>query len=100
MRTSYLLIFVAASLVACATRVETSSATVAQWQDRDISDLIDTIGPFDTTSIKGDTRKYNWARFGNCRLTALTSLDNKIVTIELEGTSQGCDVYRQKLGGS
>jgi len=100
MRTSNLLIFIAASMVACATRIETTSSTAPQWQDRDISDLIDTIGPFDTTSIKGDSRKYNWSRFGNCRLTALTSLDDKIVAIELEGTSQGCDTYRKKLGGS
>lgn len=86
-------------MAACAHYVETSSATIAQWKDRDISKLIDAIGPYDTTSIKGDSRTYNWFRFGNCRLTAHTSLDDKIQTIDLEGTGQACDeVYRQKLG--
>ena len=101
MRARYLLISIAFSVASCAHHVETSpaSSTLASWEDRDISDLIDTIGPFDTTSIKGESRAYNWSRFGNCRLTARTSLDNKILAVVLEGIGQGCDVYRQKLGG-
>ena len=65
---------------------------------RHVSELIDAVGPFDTTSIKGDSRAYNWFRFGNCRLTALTSLEGKIQKLELEGTGTGCEVYQQKLG--
>jgi hypothetical protein len=98
MKTSCLVIFVAASIVACAHYVETSSATVARWQQRDIAELIAAIGPYDTTSIKGDSRSYNWFRFGNCRLTARTTLEDKIEQIELEGTGLGCEVYRQKMG--
>jgi hypothetical protein len=99
MRTSRLVILVAVLVAACATYVETSSSTVARWEERDISELIDSIGPFDTTSIRGDSRAYNWFRFGNCHLTARTSLDGKIQKIDLKGTGQGCNVYLQKLGG-
>ena len=117
MRPSYLVIFVAVLVTACAHYVETSSSTVARWEERDVSELIAAIGPFDTTSIHGkssaydwswahsttpipgESRSYYWFRFGNCRLTARTTLDGKIEKIELEGTGQGCAVYRQKLDG-
>ena len=99
MRTSHVAILVALSLFGCAHYVETSSATITRWEQRDIDDLIEAIGPFDTTSVKGDSRSYNWFRFGMCRLTARTSLEGKIQRIELEGTGSGCDVYRKKLGG-
>jgi hypothetical protein len=95
MRTSHLAIFVAVLVAACAHYVETSSPTVARWEERDISELIAAIGPYDTTSIRGDSRAYNWFRFGNCRLTARTALDDKIQKIELEGTGLGCNVYLQ-----
>lgn len=98
MKTSFLVICTALSMVACAHYKDTSSATVARWQGHDVSELVDAIGPFDTTSIRGDSRSYNWFRFGYCRVTAHTSLDGKIENVELEGTGQGCDVYRQKLG--
>jgi hypothetical protein len=100
MKNSCLAIFIAVSMVACATKFETtSSATDSRWNNRGIAELIDVIGPFDTTTIKGDSRTYNWFRFGNCRLTAYTNLDDKIQKVELAETGQGCDVYRQKLGG-
>ena len=117
MRTSRLAIFVAVLLTACAHTVETSSPTVAHWEGRDVSELIAAVGPFDTTSIRGESgayawswahsttaipgevRLYNWLRFGTCRLTAHTSLEGKILKLEMEGTGQGCDVYVQKLGG-
>ena len=99
MRTSELVICVAVLVTGCATYVPTSSSTAARWDERDISELIAAIGPYDTTSIRGDSRSYNWFRFGACRLTASTALDDKIQKIELEGTEQGCNVYRQKLGG-
>jgi hypothetical protein len=97
---TYLGIAMAASLAACAHTVDTSSTsvTIARWEQRHVSELIDAVGPFDTTSIKGDSRAYNWFRFGNCRLTALTSLEGKIQKLELEGTGTGCEVYQQKLG--
>lgn len=99
MKATYLVIFVIVSLVACAHYVETSSATVTRWEQRNVSELIAAIGPFDTTSINGDSRSYNWFRFGSCRLTARASPDGKIQNLEMAGTTAGCDVYRQKLGG-
>jgi len=98
MKPLLLLIFVALAVGACAHYVETSSGTAGRWERRNVSELITAIGPFDTTSIHGDSRSYNWFRFGLCRLTAQTSLDGQIQKIELEGTGQGCDVYLQKLG--
>ena len=120
MRTSSLAIFAAVLVGACAHYIETgkSSPTSARWQGRDVSELIGAIGPFDTTSIKGEStsydkiwadstsvvtgeyRAYNWFRFGNCRLTAHTSLEGKILKVEMEGTGQGCNVYLEKLGGA
>jgi len=118
MRTSHLAIFLAVLVAACAHYVETSSPTVVRWEGRDVSELIGAIGPFDTTSIKGESsaydwswghsttsipgesRAYNWFRFGGCRLTAFTSLEGKILRVEMEGTGMGCDVYVRKLGTS
>jgi len=77
----------------------TTSVTVARWDGRDIAELITTLGPFDTTSIRGDSRVYEWSRFGHCHLLARTTLDGKIVKIEVEETSQGCRQYLQKMGG-
>ncbi|TMH55161.1 MAG: hypothetical protein E6H53_17490 [Betaproteobacteria bacterium] len=96
------LVFLAAALgAACATHLESSSSpTVARWEDRDVSELITAIGPYDTTSLKGDWRSYDWYRFGNCHLAARTSLEGKIQKIELEGMGFGCNVYLQKLGAS
>ena len=117
MRTSNLAIFAAVLVAACAHYIETSSPTVVRWEGRDVSELIAAIGPFDTTSIRGESssydwswahsttaipgesRLYNWFRFGMCRLTAHTSLEGKILKVEMEGTGQGCNVYLQKLGG-
>ena len=112
------LVILAAVLVgACAHYTETSSPTVTRWEGRDVAELIGAIGPFDTTSIRaesssydkawahsttaaaGEYRSYNWFRFGNCRLTAHTSLEGKILKVEMEGTGQGCNVYLEKLGG-
>jgi hypothetical protein len=118
MRTSHLVIFVAALLAACAHYTETSSPTVARWEARDLSELIAAIGPYDTTSIRGESGSYDWSwahpttsipgesrwyawfRFGKCRLTAHTSLEGKILKVEMEGTGEGCNVYLQKLGGA
>jgi hypothetical protein len=99
MRISPLVALTSIALSACATYVGSSSPTVARWEDRDISELIAAIGPYDTTSVKGDWRSYDWFRFGNCHLNARTSLEGKIQKVELEGTGLGCNVYLQKLGG-
>ncbi len=117
MRSSRLIILAVTLVASCATYVVgPSSQTVTRWEGRDVSELIAIIGPFDTTSIRGESssydsswahytasiqgesRLYNWFRFGRCRLTAHTSLEGKILKVEMEGTGTGCDVYVQKLG--
>jgi hypothetical protein len=120
MRTSSLAIFAVVLAAGCAhyTESSSSSATIKRWDGRDVAELIGVIGPFDTTSLRGesssydqswahsttaipaDYRAYNWFRFGNCRLTAFTSLEGRILKVELEGTGQGCNVYLEKLGGA
>ena len=100
MRVSNLPVLAVMLLAACATYVGSSSPMVARWEERDISELIAAIGPYDTTSVKGDWRSYDWFRFGTCHLQARTSLEGKIQKVELEGMGTGCNVYLQKLGGS
>src|SRR5215831_10513190 len=100
MRVLALPVFSLVLLTACATTVTgTSSPTVSRWEGkgRDISELVAAIGPYDTTSVKGDWRSYDWFRFGNCHVTARTSLEGKIQKLTLEGTGTGCDPYIQKL---
>jgi len=100
MRASHTIVAIFILLASCTTTYTApSSSTVARWETRDISELVATIGPFDTTSIRGDSRSYDWFRFGNCHLRAQTDLDNKIQKVELEGIGQGCNVYLEKLGG-
>ena len=118
-RTIYLILPVVTLGVACAhySATSTSSSAIARWEGRDVSELIATIGAFDTTSIRGESssydwswghsthsipgesRSYDWYRFGNCRLTAHTSLEGTILKLEMEGAGQGCNVYLQKIGG-
>jgi hypothetical protein len=98
MRASNLAVLALLLAGACAHYVETSTPRTVRWEDRDINELIAAIGPYDTTSVKGDWRSYDWFRFGQCHLVARTSLDGKIEKVELEGTGFGCDVYLQKLG--
>jgi len=98
MRTWSLAVVAAVLAGACAHYVESSSPRVVRWEDRDISELIAAIGPYDTTSVKGDWRSYDWFRFGNCHLVARTSLEGRIQKVELEGTGLGCNVYLEKLG--
>ena len=120
MQTSKLAVFAAVLVAGCAHHIDSSSSssTIARWDGRDVSELIGAIGPFDTTSVRGESslysqswanwttaipaeyRSYNWFRFGNCRLTAFTSLEGKILKVEMEGTGQGCNVYLEKLGGA
>ena len=99
MRSSCLVIAVVVLLCACAYRVgEVSSTTVKSWENRDVSELIAAIGPFDTTSIQGESRSYFWSRFGICLVTARTTREDKIVNLEVRGSTQGCSTYMQKLG--
>jgi hypothetical protein len=102
MRLSYLVVAVVVWVTACATtqHLEISSTIVTRWADRDISELITAIGPYDTTSIQGDSRSYYWNRFGNCAVTVLTSRDDKILKIDVQGTTQVCSAYMQKMGDS
>lgn len=98
MRSSYLVIAVVVWISACAHQLDISSTTVTRWENRDVSELITAIGPFDTTSIQGQTRSYYWNRFGNCQLTAHTTREEKIVKIDLQGTTLGCNTYLEKMG--
>jgi hypothetical protein len=98
MRLSYLLLASAVWLGACAQHLVISSQTVTRWQDRDIQELITVIGPVDTSTIQGGSRSYFWNRFGNCQVTAHTTLDDKIVKIDLQGTTLGCSTYLDKIG--
>jgi len=98
MRSSYLAIVVAVLMVACATKLEISSTTVARWENRNVSELITAIGPFDTTTIQGESRSYFWNRFGNCQVTAYTTREEKIVKIDVQGTTRGCNTYLEKMG--
>jgi hypothetical protein len=102
MRTSYIVLAMIVALASCATTKPVSSISspsLGHWQTRKISELVMTIGPFDATSIHRDSRSYDWFRFGNCHLQALTNLDGEIQKLELEGTGTGCDVYLDKLRG-
>lgn len=98
MRSSYLVLCVVVLVGACAHQLEISSSTVKRWENRDVSELITTIGPFDKTWIQGESRTYDWYRFGNCLVTAHTSRDEKILKIDVLGTTQGCSAYLQKMG--
>ena len=73
---------------------------MARWEGkgRDISELITAIGPYDTTSVKGDWRSYDSFRFGQCHLIARTSLEGKIQEVTMQGMGAGCNVYLEKLG--
>lgn len=98
MRSSYLVIPVVLSVGACVHQIEISSTTVTRWQNRDVSELVAAIGPFDTTSIQGDSRSYDWFRFGNCHVAVRTSRDDNILKIDVQGTTQGCSAYLQRMG--
>lgn len=98
MRSSYLVIAVVVGLGACVHQIEISPTTAMRWENRDVSELAAAIGPFDKTRIQGDSRSYDWYRFGNCRVTVHTSRDDKILKIDVQGTTRGCSVYTQKMG--
>jgi hypothetical protein len=101
MRSPSLVVAVVVCLGACAhNKLDISSTTVTRWENRNVSELITAIGPFDTTSIQGESRSYFWNRLGNCQLTAHTTREDKIVKVDVQGTSQGCGVYLQKMGES
>jgi hypothetical protein len=76
---------------------DVTTTNVTSWTGRDIEELIQVAGPYDVSSLRGDLRTYTWKR-GVCRMDARTSLDNKITTVEMMGTSQACSPYLTKLG--
>jgi hypothetical protein len=98
MRSSYLVLCVVIWMGACVHQIEVSSSTSKRWENRDVSELINTIGPYDKTLIQGDSRTYDWYRFSNCLVTAHTSREEKILKIDVVGTTQGCSVYLEKMG--
>lgn len=67
------------------------------WDGRDVADLITVIGPEDSVIINKELKSFNWFRFGNCRLTAFTATDNKIIRVETTGTVDGCSAYVEKM---
>ena len=101
MRSSYFIFAVAVWLSACAhQQLEISSTTVTRWENRNVSELITALGPFDTTSIQGEVRSYYWNRFGNCQVTARTTREDNIVKIDVQGTTRVCGTYLEKMGES
>jgi hypothetical protein len=92
MRSVFAVLMAVTSVTACA------PANVTGWTGRDIEELIQAVGPYDVSVIRGDLRTYSWHRRGSCRLDARTSLDQKIITVETMGTSQGCSVYLRRMG--
>ena len=81
----------------CAARWDTVVAKHG-WDGRDVADLIAAVGPEDSVIINKESKSFNWFRFGNCRLTAFTTLDNRIINVETEGSTEGCEVYIKKMG--
>lgn len=96
MRPAHLVFFLLLLMTACAHRVERVEA-VQSWNGRDVSELIEAIGPFETTIVQRGTKSYHWFRFGDCRVTARVSPDDKILDIETVGTIQGCSTYLQRM---
>ena len=99
MRSWFAVLMAVASVTACAgLGGDTTTTNITGWTGRDIEELIQVAGPYDASRIRGDSRTYSWHRRGSCRLDARTSLDNKIATVEMVGTSQGCSPYLTKFG--
>lgn len=98
---SYLAVLVALiSVTACAQKVgDVTTTNVTGWTGRDIEELIQVAGPYDMSLLRGDVRSYTWRRT-SCRMDARTSLDTKITTVEMLGTSQACSPYLTKLDGA
>jgi hypothetical protein len=69
----------------------------SSWEGKEISELVAVLGPFETSLIQRGIKSYNWFRFGNCRLTARVSSDDRITEIETEGTVDGCHTYLERL---
>ncbi|HZQ63160.1 MAG TPA: hypothetical protein VFC24_17520 [Casimicrobiaceae bacterium] len=84
------------ALEGCATRWDTVVAKHG-WDGRDVADLVAAVGPEDSVIINKESKAFNWFRFGNCRLTAFTTLDNRIISVETEGSTEGCEVYIKKM---
>jgi hypothetical protein len=98
MRSWFAVLMAVTSVTACA--LLGGSRNVTGWTGRDIEELIQVVGPYDLSVIRGDLRTYTWHRRGSCRLDARTSrADNKIVLVETMGTVQGCSVYLDRMGG-
>jgi hypothetical protein len=97
MRSWFAVLMAVTSVTACALRGDVTTTNVTGWTGRDIEELIQVAGPYDVSRLRGDLRTYTWQR-ATCRMDARTSLDNKITTVEMIGTSQGCSAYLTKRG--
>jgi len=96
MRSWFAVLMAVTSVTACAGG-NVMTTNVTGWTGRDIEELIQVAGPYDVSRLRGDLRTYTWQR-ATCRMDASTSLDNKITTVEMIGTSQGCSAYLTKRG--
>ena len=97
MRSWFAVLMAVTAVTACAVRGDVTTTNITGWTGRDIEELMQVTGPYSVSRIRGDLRTYTWQRH-SCRLDAHTSLDNKITTVEMVGTSQGCSPYLPKLG--
>ena len=100
MRSWFAVLLAVTSVTACAALRgggDVTTTNVTGWTGRDIEELIQVAGPYDESRLRRDLRTYTWQRT-TCRMNARTSLDNKITTLEMIGTSQGCSPYLTKLG--
>jgi hypothetical protein len=95
MRSWFAVLMTVTSVTACAGG-DVTTTNVTGWTGRDIEELVQVAGTYDVSRIQGGMRTYIWRRL-SCRLEARTSLDNKITTVEMMGTSRGCS-HLTKLG--
>ena len=97
MRSWFAVLMAVTAVTACAVRGDVTTTNITGWTGRDIEELTQFAGPYSVSRIQGNFRTYTWQR-ESCRLDARTSLDNKISTVEMMGTSQACSPYLKKLG--
>ena len=102
MRSSYIVIAVVVPYGRLrATKLEISSipsTTVTRWENRNVSELITAIGPFDTTSIQGELEVILLESIRQLPVTARTTREDKIVKIDVQGTNQVCSAYLAEDG--
>jgi hypothetical protein len=97
MRSWFAALMAVTAVTGCAVRGEVTTTNITGWTGRNIEELTQFAGPYSEYRIRGDFKTYTWLRH-SCRLDARTSLDNKITTVEMVGTSEACSPYLKKMG--